>query len=513
MKTFWMTACIAVLPLLQVTPIPALARETASIIVGTDVDAGTLDPRRANDSTAYRVVDLLYSGLVHLTPGLIAVPDLAESWEVPEPTVWIFKLRPNLKFSNGGPLTAEDVVYTYQTIVDPEFKAPRRSLYTPITKVDALDPLTVKFTLSTPYAPLLSYLDLGIVSKAAVEAGIDIGRKPIGAGPMHLMSWMPGAEMVFQANDVYWAGAPKINKLTLEVMPDLVSEVAAFEAGKLDVIQSPLSPQDINRLSASETYGKAISAGLGITYLNFNTKDPVLADPRMRKALSMLVDQETIVDQIYEGVDTIASSMILPSSWAFTPDIRQPTFNVQKALQLLAEIGWTDSNGDGLLDKDDVPLTLILSTHSEDQNRVQALGFIQTIFQSVGIDAQIRVTDWPTFSTSYVQKGQHQIALLGWLNILDPDRLMYAQLVSDGGSNWGGYSNPEVDKLLQQGRESLRREDRTKAYQGAARILAEDLPYYVISYQGYQMFYRKDLPIPISSEPRGNLRGVIGMAR
>jgi peptide/nickel transport system substrate-binding protein len=511
MKTFQMMALVAILLIPQIWSRPALAGSGEALVVGADIDAGTLDPRLTTDSTGYRVANLLYSGLVHLTPGLVPEPDLAESWEVPEPTVWVFKLRPNVKFSDGSPLTAEDVVYTYQTITDPKFKAPRRMLYSPIEKIEALDPLTVRFKLSTPYAPLLSYLDLGIVSKAAVMGGLDIGSHPIGAGPMVLVHWARGDSMEFAANPDYWARAPKIHRLTLKIMADIDAEAKAFEAGELDVIQSPLSPQEIGRLAADDKYDRVISAGLGITYLNFNTRDPILADPRMRRALSMLVDQETIVKQIYEGVDQIATSMILPSSWAYSSEIRQPSFNIEQALKLLAEIGWTDSDGDGLLDKDGMPLRLMLSTHLEDPNRVQALSFIQTIFQSVGIDAQMHVTDWSTFSTNYVHKGEHQIALLGWLNIVDPDRLLFAQMTSDGPSNWGGYSNPEVDALLRKGRESLEQTERTKAYRSAARILADELPYYVISYQGYQMFSRKGLPVSVTAEPRGNLRGMIGL--
>ncbi|WP_328765790.1 ABC transporter substrate-binding protein [Devosia aurantiaca] len=119
-------------------------------MIGADVDAGTLDPRLTRDSTASRTADLIYSGLVHITPALEPVPDLAESWENPDPTTFIFKLRPDLTFSDGSPLTADDVVYTYTTLVNPDFNAPQRALYSPISAVEAVDPQTVKFTLSAP---------------------------------------------------------------------------------------------------------------------------------------------------------------------------------------------------------------------------------------------------------------------------------------------------------------------------------------------------------------------------
>ena len=488
------------------------ALATGTLVVGTDVDAGTLDPRLARDSTAYRAADLVYAGLVHITPKLEPVPDLAESWETPDPQTFIFKLRPDLKFSDGSPLTADDVVFTYTTLLKPDFSSPIRALFTPVKAVTAVDAQTVKFELSAPYAPLLTYLDVGIVSKKAAESGQDISTKPVGAGPMKLASWNRGSEIVLEANANYWRGAPTVDKVTLKIIGDNSARAQAFEAGDLDVIQSPLSPQDITRLAGDDRFGNVKMAGLGVTYLNFNTKDPLLAEPKMRQALSMLVDQQTIVNDIYQGVDQVASSLILPASWAYSAEIKQPTFNVEGAVKLLNELGWKDSNGDGILDKDGKPLTITLATHSEDPNRVQTLEFMQAIFQQAGVEAKAQISDWPSFSTNYVQQGKHQIALLGWLNIVDPDRLMYAQFTTGGPTNWGGYSNPEVDTLLNAGRSTLDQAKRIEAYQKAATILANDLPYFVVSDQGYQMFYQKKMPAEVQATPRGYLRGLIGLA-
>ena len=509
MKRFLLTSSALVALSFASTPL-AIAQDTDTVVVGTDVDAGTLDPRLTRDTTASRTADLIYAGLVHITPTLEPVPDLAESWENPDPQTFIFKLRPDLTFSDGSPLTAEDVVFTYSSIINPDFNAPTRALYTPITAIEAVDPLTVKFTLSAPYAPLLSYLDIGIVPKALVEAGADLATSPVGAGPMKLVSWNRGSEIVLEANDSYWRGAPEIENVTIRIIGDNSARAQAFEAGDLDVIQSPLSPQDIERLAADDRFGNVITAGLGVNYLNFNTKDPLLSDPKMRQAFAMLVDQDTIVNDIYQGVDQVTHSIILPSSWAYSDTISQPTFDIEGAVALFGEMGWSDSNGDGVLDKDGADLAITLATHSEDPNRVQTVEYLQAIFESAGVKATAQISDWPSFSTNYVQKGMHQIALLGWLNIVDPDRLMFAQLTTGGSTNWGGYSNPEVDTLLQAGRSTLDQAERAKDYQAAATILAKDLPYYVISAQGYQMFYSKDIPVTVQATPRGNLRGLIG---
>jgi peptide/nickel transport system substrate-binding protein len=484
----------------------------ATVRVGLDVDAGTLDPRLARDTSAYRAADLIYDGLVRLSPDLKPEPNLAQSWENPDPKTWIFKLRQGVTFHDGSPLSADDVVTTYQTILKPDMNAPLRGLFTPIAKIEAIDPLTVKFTLSAPYSPLLSYLEMGIVPKKAAEGGVDLGAKPIGTGPMKLARWDRGSRIVLEPNPQYWGGAPKIKELQLVVIGDNTARAQAFEAKDLDLIQSPLSPQDIKRLQDNGAFAHAITSGLGVTYLNFNTADPAVADPKIRQAIAMLVDQKTIVGELYQDVDQVATSVLLPSSWAYSGQVKQPTFDLAAAQKALDDLGWKDTNGDGVRDKGGKKLTLTISTHSEDPNRVQTLEFMQGLFQQAGIDAQIKITDWPSFSTNYVQKSQHQVALLGWLNIIDPDRLMYSQFYTNGPLNWGKYSNPELDKLLDAGRQALDLNERKAAYQKAAAIVAADLPYYVISYQGYQLFYSKALG-NLEVNPRGYLRNVLSLGK
>lgn len=486
----------------------AMPASAQVIRLGTDVDAGTLDPRVMRDTTAYRTVNLVYSGLLQLDADLKPVPDLAESWENPEPTVWIFHLREGVTFHDGSPLEADDVVYTYETILDPELKARFRSLYTPIETIEAVDPLTVRITLKEPYAPLLSYLDMGIVPKDYVDGGGDPSTAPIGTGPMKLVSWDRGSKIVLEPNPDHWSGPPSVERFELVIVADNTARAQAFEAGDLDIIQPPLSPQDIGRLLEDDMYNGTVRGGLGITYLNINVSDPLLSDAGLRRALMMLVDQDTIVNAIYEGVDQVATSILLPSSWAYDSAITQPGFDPEGAKAAFAEAGWTDSDGDGTLDKDGAALSLTLSTHSEDPNRIQSLEYIQAIMLENGVDASISIADWPAFSAG-VQSGEHQIALLGWLNIVDPDRLMYGQFHSGGTLNWGGYANAEVDALLDSGRATVSLDERIAAYQAAAKIIAHELPYFVIAYQGYQVFH--DSEVSLTPDSRGMMRSAIGM--
>ena len=291
--------------------------------VGVDVDAGSLDPRLMRDTTAYRVVNLLYDGLVALDASLNPTPALAHHWDHPDDTTWIFYLRDDARFHDGTPVTAHDVVYTFETILDPSFGAPLRSLYAPITKIETTDEHTVIFTLSAAYAPLLTYLELGIVPR---------GQEAItGNGPYRLSLWDRGAKIVLVAHDDYWGGAPSIPRLELLVVPDNTARAQAFEAGDLDLIQSPLAPNDIRRLSEDPRFESFTSDAPAITYLNFNTASAPLDDPALCKALSMLVNQETILAAIYEGTDRGASSILLPSSWSFSNDVRQPPHDADAA--------------------------------------------------------------------------------------------------------------------------------------------------------------------------------------
>ncbi|TMI73585.1 MAG: ABC transporter substrate-binding protein [Bacillati bacterium ANGP1] len=257
--------------------------------VGIDVDAGTLDPRLANDTTARRVIEQVYDGLIELDPQLRPRPALAESWTQLTPTVWVFKLRQNIHFHDGTPLTAADVVFTYSTILDPGLRAPLRGLYTPISRVEAVDNETVRFTLSAPYAPLLKYADMGIVSKAAVERlGADYATRPLGTGPYKFVSWQRNSRIVLEANPEYWKGQPRLSQVVFNIIPDNTTRAAALESGDVDLIHSPLSPQDVARLRSAPRVSVTEMTGLGITYLNMNTVDSIVRDVRIRRALASL---------------------------------------------------------------------------------------------------------------------------------------------------------------------------------------------------------------------------------
>jgi peptide/nickel transport system substrate-binding protein len=329
----------------------------------------------------------------------------------------------------------------------------------------------------------------------------------VGTGPYRLGRWERGSKIVLEASPDYWGGPPRVPEIELLVVPDNTARAQALEAFDLDLIQSPLSPQDIGRLLADRRFRSHLESGPAITYFNFNTSRYPFDDPSVRRAISMLIDQETIVNRIYERSDGLGRSVLVPSSWAFSPEVAQPAYDPLAASSLLDQIGFRDRDSDGVRERNGRTLSFELATHGEDLNRVQTVEFLQNQMKSHGVDVRLRITDWPSFSARR-DASDYDVILLGWTQLVDPDKGLYDQFHSGGGLNWGRYRNARVDELLEQARSTLDRPERASLYREVAAILAEEVPYYVLSYQGYHVFYSERVE-SFEPNPRGMLRGLI----
>lgn len=460
--------------------------------IGLDVDAGTGDPRLMRDTSALRLRELVFDGLVQLQPDYTPKPALAESWENPDPNTWIFHLRKDVKFQDGTPLTAEDVKFTYDTILDEKLASPSRAFYTPIKNIEVVDDNTVKFTLDQPYSPFLSYLTMSIVPKALVEKDpAAFANNPVGTGPYKLTEWKRGDTLTFQANPDYWGGAPKIKNVLFKIVPDNSARTVALEAGDLDLIQSPLSPQDVTRLQAEGKFDVERIPAAGYTYVNLNCADPILSDVKVRQALSYLLNREDITNTIYKGIGQVAKGPIPPGMWAYTDDLPSYEYNPEKAGQLLDEAGWK-LGADGKRSKDGQPMKLTVRTHSEDPDRRQVIEVIQAELQNMGIEADTNAVDFPTYFAD-VQAGKYQMGVIGWLNLANPDQAMYRQFTIDGAGNYGKCNNQEASDLIKEARATLDQAKAKELYAKAAKIVVENAFYLFIQYQEYITMHRKDL--------------------
>lgn len=466
----------------------AQVRRGGTLRVGLDVDADSLDPRLTRNTSGFRVRELAFAGLVAIDRDYTPVPYVAEKWDNPDERTWVFHLRSGVKFHDGTELTADDVKYTFDTILDEKFKSPSRAFYTPIDRTDVVDKATVRFTLTSPFGPFLSYMDMGIVPKAAAERlGADFGSKPVGAGPFKVDSWISGDTVNLSAHEGFFQGAPNLDKIVVKVVPDNSARVVALESGDLDLVQSPLSPQDVTRLQSAGKLKVERTPAAGYTYVNLNTADPILADKKVRQALSHLVNKKQIIDTIYRGIGQVANGPIVPGMWAFSADVPSYEYDPARAKQLLDEAGWKVAS-DGVRAKDGKRMALTVRTHSEDPDRRQLIQALQSEFQKVGIDAKTDTAAFPAFFAD-VMEGRYQVGVIGWLNLSDPDRATFRQFTVGGSANYGKYKNDAVDKALKDARATNDRAKAKQLYAQAVKQIVDDAPYIFVQVQEYIAMY------------------------
>jgi peptide/nickel transport system substrate-binding protein len=472
----------------QPTQAAAQGQRGGLLRVGLDVDADTLDPRLTKNTSGFRMKELAFNGLVAINPDFTPVPDLAEKWDNPDERTWVFHLRNGVKFHDGSDLTASDVKFTYESVLDQSFNSPFRAFYLSVDKVEATDKNTVTFTLKAPFAPFLSYMDLAIVPQAAVQKlGADFGSKPVGTGPFKVERWATGDTIELSANEAFYGGRPNLDRVRVKVVPDNSGRVVGLESGDLDFVQSPVSPQDVSRVQSGGKLKVDRTPAAGYTYINLNTADPILADKKVRQALSHLVNKQQIIDTIYKGIGKPANGPIVPTMWAYPADVPSYPYSPDRAKALLDEAGWK-AGADGIRVKDGQKLSLTVRTHSEDPDRKQLIQVLQSEFQKVGIDATTNTVEFPAFFQD-VQDGKYQVGVIGWLNLSDPDRATFRQFTIDGTANYGKYKNEQVDKLLKDARATLDQSKAKTMYTDAVKQIVDDAPYIFVQYQEYIAMY------------------------
>ena len=483
----------------EATPPPAATAAYRDIIrVGLDVDINMLDPRLSTGTGNQRVIEQIFDGLLDLDENLNPLPVLATHWENPDELTWIFHLREGVQFHNGQEFGAEDVRHTFMSIIDPDFASPIRGLFNWIESIDIIDDHTVQFNLLFPFSPIISVMDRGIIPRNADEMD-DFGMNPVGTGPYRFVNLDRNVSALVEANPLYWGEPPKTQSIEFFIIPDNTTRVAALEAGDIDLVHSPLSPMDIARLRDDDRFTVTEMGGLALTFLNFNQRSEVLREREVRQAIAHMVDRDTIANHIYRGMDAPASSGLLPGTWSWCDSVQNFPFDPVRGQEILEEAGFT-MGGDGFFQRDGVTLTVNLSTHTEDPNRIQAIEFIQSTLMANGIDARVSTAEWATFFAT-VAGGTYEIALLGLTNIVDPDRYFYLRFRTDAPNNEGGFSNEQLDAYVDEARRVSDQARRAELYQRAAQIVNDEVAHHVLLNQGYIVMHTRELS---GFEPRPN---------
>lgn len=422
-----------------------------------------LDPHRTSSYFSFQVLENVFDTLVEPDENLEMQPALAESWTVSDDQLtWTFDLRDGVTFHDGSDFTADDVVYSYDRIVDEELANAWK--FASVTDVVAVDDQTVEITVAQPTPNLLSNLGgfkgMAIVSEENVTSG-DIQTKPVGTGPFKVDSVVSGDSITLSANADYWGGAPALGGVTFSFISEPATALAALRSGEVDWTDV-VPDQQVAELQENEDLTLETSPSSDYWYLALNENKEPWSDVRVRQAIAYAIDREAIVQATSYGTAS-ENQLAIPEDSVWFTEYDTYSTDLDKAKQLLDEAGFTGGTLD-FLATSDYPET------------VTAAQIIASNLEPLGIDVQIRQPDFSTWLDEQ-NSGNFDLLMMGWLGNIDPDDFYYAQHHSTGGSNAQGYSNPQVDELLDAGRTETDEATRKDLYAQAATIIADEASY------------------------------------
>jgi peptide/nickel transport system substrate-binding protein len=456
-----------------------------TIIMGSIGDASVLLPVLASDGASADINGLVYNGLVRYDKELQIEGALAESWEIsPDNLTITFHLRQGVKWHDGAPFTAEDVLFTYDLYIDPNTPTAYAERYRQVEKAEVLDPYTFRVTYRQPLATALISWGVAVHPKHLLE-GEDItrsplGRAPIGTGPYRFVDWRPGERIVLESNPEYFEGEPYIRRVLYRIIPDPSTMFLQLQSGGLDYMGlTPLQyARQTDTLAFQRRFNKYRYPASSYAYLGYNLRRPMFQDQRVRQAISYAIDKQELIDGVLLGLGQEATGPYKPGTWPYNSDVRKYNYDPEKARALLAEAGWQKS-ANGMLEKDGRPFTFTIITNQGNDQRIKTGEIIQRRLREVGIDVRLRVIEWASFLKEFINPGNFDAIIMGWSIPPDPDAydVWHSSKTRLGELNFVAYQNAEIDELLERGRRTLDQEERRKFYYRFQEILAEEQPY------------------------------------
>lgn len=456
------------------------------IVQGGIGDASNLIPLLASDKPSHDITGLVYNGLVKYDKNMNIIGDLSESWDISANGLIItFHLRKGVKWHDGRPFTAADVLYTYQVTTDPKTPTAYAGDFLKVKKAEVIDNYTFRATYDKPFAPALISWGAAILPKHLL-AGTDITRSPltrhpVGTGPYKFKEWVAGQKIVLISNHDYFEGRPYIDGYITRIIPDMATSFLELRGQGIDI--SGLSPLQYTRQTESNlfrnNFNKYRYLSFAYTYLGYNLKNPLFADKRIRQAISFAINKEEIISGVLLGLGKPATGPFKPGTWVYNGNVKIYNFNQPKAKELLREAGWKDVNGDGILEKDGRPFVFELVLSQGNETRQKCAEIIQRQLADVGITVKIRVLEWAAFINDFINKRRFDAVILGWTIPPDPDTydVWHSSKTAPEELNFISYKNAEADEMLERGRSTFDQKERKKYYDRFQEIIAEDQPY------------------------------------
>jgi peptide/nickel transport system substrate-binding protein len=447
-----------------------------SLVMVLETTLRDVDPRFALSNHDMKISRLIAPGLTTSdTQDLQSIPYLAESIEEVEPLRWRVRLKPGLRFSDGTNVTAADVAYTYNSVLDPEVQSlSRKAFLERYKRVVAVNELETDFYLQKPMATFLSDLDFGIISAAADQRGGD--KSFIGAGPFSLESFAQ-ERVVLVRNENFFGKRPPLRKIVIKTVRDGTARNLMLVGGSADFSQNSVRVDLVDFIEKRDRVQVVTGKSAILSYLMMHNEDPILSDRRVREAIALAIDRPRIVDAKFGGRAVLATGLLPPFHWAYSGEVEKYNFQPERARALLDEAGYPDPDGPGGMPR----LKLTYKT-SASQFRLAIARVIASQLEEVGIAVEVQSFEFGTFFAD-VKAGNYQLASMQTSAISEPDYFytyFHSERIPSEAQphkhNRWRYRSDRVDELTVLGRSSMKREDRIDIYREVQQILAHDLP-------------------------------------
>lgn len=462
---------------------PALKTPPDTLVVGIESAPATLDPRLSADAYSSKITQLLHNGLFRLDERLQLQPDLLESYEQVSPTEYRFKLRPGVVFHDGTAFDASDVLFTLNSIKDPALASPHRATMEKVEGLSSSDPLTVEVKLKEPFAPFLSALTLGLLPSEG-------GDPAVGTGPFRLETLRPAESVSLVSNGRYHRGAPKTGRVLFRVIPDDNLRVLEIKNRRVDVLQNNVPPLLLTALKDDAGLVLETTEGVNMTYLGMNLRESPFKNPDVRRAIAMALDIPALIEYRMAKLARPATGLLSPVHWAYDGDVTAYPFDPAKARELLDRAGHPDPDGAGPL-----PRFTVTYKTSTKKDRIGLARLIARYLKDVGIEARVLPLDWGVFFSD-VGKGNFQMYSLTWVGVTEPDmffEVFHSAKAPPNGLNRGGFADPVVDRLTEEGRRLAGPEERKAVYAEVQKILARELPIIPLWYESNYAVFGKNV--------------------
>lgn len=481
---------------------PAKTRDGASdtLIIGTHETKGDFVPGIAGEVYDGYVVDLIFDGLISNDKEGNPASHLAKNWDISEDhKTYTFYLVEGVKFTDGTPLTAKDVEFTYTFLCDPSYDGPRSSYVedlvgydeyhngsaTNVAGIKVIDDHTISFTFKTAMITHIWDLIIGIMpshiyayEKGNIQPIKDKMNTPIGSGSFILAKYEPKQYVEFTANENYFLGAPKIKKLILK-FTTAETQMQELEKGTID-IQLSVPPKEENKKMVDEAEFLNIHSfpDNGYSYMGFNLRDERLSDKRVRQALTYGFNRQQFVDVYYQGYAEVSNVPVSQVSWAYTEDINKYEYDPEKAKALLDEAGWKPG-ADGIREKDGKRLEFVWDTYTDSKYVETLIPMLKADWEKIGVKVEPNLMEFAALTEKVYDKQDFEMFNMAWSLSIDPDSKEVFHSSADvlGGFNSGGFRNEENDKLIDEGRMEFDQEKRAAIYQEWVKLINEELPY------------------------------------